>query len=260
MSATRLRIEDREGVRWITIDRPEARNALDETTLRELLRAARDIRRDETVRVAVLTGAGDRAFVAGADIRAMERLSPLEAKRFSRLGQKLTQALEDLPVPVLAAVQGFALGGGLELALACDWIVAARSARFGQPEVGLGLVPGFGGTQRLARRVGAARARELVFTGRTIDADEAYRLGLVERVVEDGRLRDEVDAVARELAAKPRVALAQAKAALQVSTEVDLATGLRYENEAFALTFSTEDAREGMRAFLEKRKAAFRGR
>jgi len=254
-----LLLERDAGVATVTINRPQALNALNPATLQELLACSDELQHDRGVHCVLLTGAGDRAFVAGADIAAMETMSPFEARGFSRLGQRVMRMWEELPVPVIAAVNGFALGGGLELALACDLIVAADSAKFGQPEINLGITPGFGGTQRLARRVGVAAARWLIYSGDMIAAAEAFRLGLVYRVLPSSELMPEVRKMAATLAGKAPIALQQAKAAINVGTEVDLEDGCRYEAEAFALTFGSQDRSEGMRAFLEKRRAVFKG-
>jgi len=243
----------------LTINRPQALNALNPATIAELQRCCDELRGDRAVRCAIVTGAGDRAFVAGADIAAMEAMSALEARTFARRGQGLMRALEEWPVPVIAAVNGFALGGGLELALACDLILASASAQFGQPEINLGIIPGFGGTQRLARRIGVAAARLLIYSGDLVGADEALRLGLVNRVMPAMELMTAARQLAATLASKAPVALQQAKAAINVSGGVDLDDGCRYEAEAFAVTFGTDDRREGMRAFLEKRRPAFKG-
>jgi len=259
MSYTNIRVEP-GAVTVLTVDRPKSLNALDPDTLREMLRSVRDLRRDGTVRVLIVTGAGDKAFVAGADIARMVEMSAVEAKEFARLGQRLTSAIEDLPIPAIAAVNGFALGGGLELALACDWIIASEKARFGQPEVNLGIIPGFGGTQRLARRIGETRAREMIFGGDMIDASTALGFGLVNRVVKPEELLSEARAAAGKLAAKAPIALQQAKLAIRHGADVDLESGLRLEAEAFAVAFSSEDRSEGMKAFLEKRSPTFRGR
>lgn len=260
MSYQNLRCQVDGPVATLTVDRPKALNALDPETLREMLRCLRDLRRDGTVRALVVTGSGDKAFVAGADIARMVQMSVVEAKEFSRLGQRVTSAIEELPIPVLAAVNGYALGGGLELALACDWIVASERARFGQPEIHLGILPGFGGTQRLARRIGPGRAREMIFGGEMIDAETARQWGLVNAVVPHGELLERAQQTAAKLAAKAPVALAQAKLAIRHGLDIDLESGLRLEAEAFAVAFSTEDRLEGMKAFLEKRVASFRGR
>jgi enoyl-CoA hydratase len=250
----------REGaVSIVTVNRPQALNALNPATLDELLRCCDEIRQDHATRCLIVTGAGEKAFVAGADIAAMAAMSPLQGREFSRHGQRLMFTLEDLPIPVIAAVNGFALGGGLELALACDLIIASQSAKFGQPEINLGIIPGFGGTQRLTRRVGVGTARLIIYSGEMIGADEALRLGLADRVVPLAELMPEAQKLAATLAAKAPVALQQAKAAINVGNEVDLQDGCRYESEAFAVTFGSEDRSEGMRAFLDKRRPAFKG-
>jgi enoyl-CoA hydratase len=189
----------------------------------------------------------------------MQEMSAVEGRRFARLGHKLMHALEDLAVPVIAAVNGFALGGGLELALACDFMIAASSARFGQPEINLGVIPGFGGSQRLPRRVGIARARELIYSGDMIDAAEALRIGLVNRVVPAEQLAGAVDERAAALAAKAPVAVEQAKAAINAVAEADLTTACAYEASAFGITFATADKAEGMKAFLERRTPTWKG-
>ncbi len=260
MSYENIRFEVEGALGTLTIDRPKALNALNPDTLRELLRCLRGARHQPELRAIVLTGAGDKAFVAGADIAAMSTLSVLEAREMARLGQRVTTAIEDLPIPVIAAVNGFALGGGMEMVMACDLVVASERARFGQPEINLGIIPGFGGTQRLARRVGAPRAREMIYGGEMIDAETAHRWGLVNRVVKPEDLLAEARKLAAALSAKPAVALAQAKLAIHGGLDVDLESGLRLEAEAFAVTFSTEDRREGMAAFLGKRPAKFTGR
>jgi enoyl-CoA hydratase len=250
----------REGaVGTVTVNRPQALNALSPATLDELLRCCDEIRQDHAVRCLIVTGVGEKAFVAGADIAAMVAMSPMQGREFSRHGQRLMYALEDLPIPVIAAVNGFALGGGLELALACDLVIASQSAKFGQPEINLGIIPGFGGTQRLARRVGVAAARLMIYSGEMIGADEALRLGLVNRVVPAGDLMAEVQKLAAALAGKAPIALQQAKAAINAGSEIDLQDGCRYESEAFTVTFGSEDRTEGMRAFLDKRRPAFKG-
>ena len=251
----------REGaVAVVILNRPKQLNALDPATLRELARAIRDIRRDGDVRAVLVMGTGDKAFSAGADIGAMAAMSAAEGHAYSRLGHDVLARLEALPVPVVAALNGVALGGGLELALACDLIVASEKARLGQPEINLGLIPGFGGTQRLVRRIGQTRARELVYLGQAVTAEEALRIGLVNRVVPHDRLAAEASGLARELAGKAPLALAQAKRATAVAADADLETGCRYEVEAFGVTFAADDRVEGLRAFLDKRPPAWKGR
>jgi enoyl-CoA hydratase len=259
MSESNVKFEYADAVAVLTIDRPKALNALNAATLSELGERVGDLR-GAGVRAAVITGAGEKAFVAGADIAAMEAMDPIEARRFARLGQAVFRSIEELPIPVIAAVNGFALGGGLELALACDWILASERARFGQPEINLGIIPGFGGTQRLPRRVGLSRARELIYTGRMVDAQEALRIGLINRIVAADELLAAARETAAELASKAPIAVGQAKAALNAGADLDLENACRYESETFAVCFATTDRSEGMRAFLEKRPAQFKGK
>lgn len=254
-----IRVDRAAAVVTVTVNRPHALNALDSATLTELQQCAAEIRRNTAVRCAVITGAGERAFVAGADIAAMVEMSAREGRAFARHGQQVMHEIEDLPIPVIAAVNGFALGGGLELALACDLILASEVAKFGQPEINLGIIPGFGGTQRLSRRIGVAAARALIYTGDLIDATEALRLGLVHRVLAPPALMPETLRLATTLAGKSPIAMQEAKAALNAGAEIDLADGCRYEAEAFAVAFGTQDRIEGMRAFLEKRSPSFKG-
>ncbi len=248
------------GVVTLRVQRPAALNALDGPTLQALGAVVRTLRDDASVRAVVVTGAGEKAFSAGADIAAMAAMGGEQGHGYSRLGHEVLAALEALEVPVVAAVNGVALGGGLELALACDFIVAAERARLGLPEITLGLVPGFGGTQRLVVRVGLARARELIYLGGMVKAPEALALGLVDKVVPDDRVLAEATALAETLAQRAPVALRQAKRATRVAADGALAAGLRYEIEAFGVTFATEDRVEGLRAFLEKRPPAWKGR
>lgn len=250
---------ERDGaVAVLTFQRPEKLNALDPAMI-DALDARLEELSDGDVRCAILTGAG-KAFVAGADIAAMASLSPVEAKRFADRGQDVAARLERLPFPVIAAVNGFALGGGCELALACDFIWASDKARFGQPEVNLGVIPGFGGTQRLARRVGIGRARELVFSGAMIGAEPAKAMGLVNEVVPVAELLDRVKEVARTIAAKGPLAVAAAKRVMLRGEGESLGAACELEAQAFAGLFGSEDQREGMKAFLEKRAASFQGR
>lgn len=244
----------------LTVNRPAALNALNRRVLEEIAQVLRDVRHDLAVHVLIVTGAGDRAFVAGADIAAMAEMSAVEGLEFSRLGHRVMQSFEDLPIPVIAAVNGFALGGGLELALACDLIVAGEKARFGQPEINLGLIPGFGGTQRLPHRIGHARARELIMTGEMIDAKTALELRLVNAVVPPADLIDAARKLAAKLAAKPPLALRQAKAALRAAFTMEEDAGLRFEQEAFGVAFAGADRVEGTKAFLEKREPKWQGR
>jgi enoyl-CoA hydratase len=251
-----VRSERRGPVAVLTLDRPDALNALDRATLAALEQAIAGAR--EAVAV-VITGAG-RAFAAGADIAEMRGFTAEQAESFSRLGHRVFAALEELPVPSIAAVNGYALGGGCELACACDWIYASEKARFGQPEVKLGIIPGFGGTSRLARRVGIAWAKELVLGGEPIKAELAERIGLVNRVFPADELVEAAVRAGEAIASCGPLAVARAKRVLQESQGVDPRTAHALEQNAFGLLFASEDREEGMSAFLEKRDAAFRGR
>ena len=259
-AANPIRVEDEPGpggpgqIRWLTIDRPQALNAIDVATMQALGRAIEACAASPALRAVIVTGSGERAFVAGADVAALATMNAAESAAFSRLGQTVFDGLERLPVPVIAAVNGHALGGGCELALACDFIYAATTARFGMPEARLGAIPGFGGTVRLPRRVGTARARELLFTAAVVDATEALRLGLVNRVVEPAGLRDEVRRVAGEICARAPLAVAAAKRALREGFDRPTSEAMALEADLFGALFSTEDLRMGMRAFLDKDK------
>lgn len=236
----------------LTINRPAALNALNSQVLSELAEAVNTVADDDDIYVVVITGSG-KAFVAGADIGEMKDLTPLEGKEFGQFGSAVFSMIENLPKPVIAAVNGFALGGGCELAMSCDIRIAGEKAKFGQPETGLGITPGFGGTQRLPRIVGKSMAKELIFTGRTVPAATALEIGLVDRVVSQEELLPTALALAEEIGKNAQVAVRQAKAAINHGMDVDLATGLAFEAEAFGMCFSTEDQLEGMTAFVEKR-------
>jgi enoyl-CoA hydratase len=252
--------ERRGEVALLTLSRPEQLNALSSRMLGALAARVAEVAADPALRAVIVTGSG-RAFAAGADIAEMQRMTAQEALAFSRLGHDTFAALEALPVPVIAAVNGFALGGGLELALACDWIYAARRARLGQPEVNLALIPGFGGTSRLPRRVGPGWARELVLTGEPVGAETAERIGLVNRVFEDeAALLEGALATAQALAKKGPLALARAKRVLHEGQDADLRVAHALEQQAFAALFASEDRDEGLAAFVEKREPRFRGR
>lgn len=250
-------IQDRLAI--LTFNRPKALNALNRALLGEFAQALDRLEESEDVRVLVLTGSGDKAFVAGADITEINQLGPLGAKQFARRGQEAINRLSQLPIPVIAAVNGYALGGGTEMALACDFVYAAETAQFGLPEINLGIIPGFGGTQRLARLIGPNMAREMIFSGKMINAAEALRLGIVNKVCAPDQLIGDVQATAAAIAQKGRVALRAAKQAINNGMNVDLASGLALEIDAFALCLASPDAREGTRAFLEKRKPKFTG-
>jgi enoyl-CoA hydratase len=255
-----LLIEDRGGVRTITLNRPDKLNALNQATISQLHAAFEAAGADAAVRVVILTGAGPKAFVAGADIAEMNGLSPVQARDFSRAGQRLMSRIEQLGKPVIAMVNGFALGGGLELAMACHLRIAADSAKFGQPEVNLGLIPGFGGTQRLLRLCGRAAALELCLLGENVDAARALQLNLVTRVVAKDELEAETRKLADKLAAAAPQALRGMLDAIIVAGEAALDAGLEFETQAFAVTFSTDDMREGTSAFLARRPPVFTGR
>ena len=250
---------DRGSVRHLTINRPDKLNALNRETLTELTVAFEQARHDDAVRAVVLAGAGDKAFVAGADISELNTLSPIQAQAFSRAGQQLMRGIERFPKPVIARIQGFALGGGMELAMSCHLRIASDKARFGQPEINLGLIPGFGGTQRLMRLAGRGAALELCLTGATIDAARALALGVVTRVVAADQLDAEVTALADQLAASAPHALAGILDAVVLGEDMPLDQALDYETKAFALCCTTADMREGTQAFLERRKAQFTG-
>ena len=260
MDPTPLLIADDAGVRTITLNRPEKLNALNRATIDALHAAFDAAKRDETVRVVVLAGAGGKAFVAGADIGELAALSPAQALEFSRHGQALMTKIERLGKPVVASLGGFALGGGMELAMACHVRIASENAKLGQPEINLGVMPGFGGTQRLLRLAGRSAAIELCLVGAPIAAQRAHELGAVTRVVPHAELEAETTKLARQLAASAPHALRGILDAIVLGGECAIDAGLDYESQAFAVCVSTDDMREGTRAFLEKRKAAFSGR
>ncbi|HLM76906.1 MAG TPA: enoyl-CoA hydratase-related protein [Rubrobacteraceae bacterium] len=250
---------EEDGIVVLTVDRQEKLNSLNQQVLEEIRQALLGLEEDPP-RVTIVTGAGERSFVAGADIAEMNEMSALEAKRLSELSHEAMGLLDRSLVPTIAAVNGFALGGGCELALACDIRIAAENALFGFPEVTLAILPGMGGTQRLPRLVGPGIAKELIFSGRRIDAEEARTFNLVNRVVPEGEALNEARELAEEIASNGPVAVRHTKAAVNKAQDVDLASGLEYEADQFALLFGTEDAREGMGAFVEKREPEFKGR
>jgi enoyl-CoA hydratase len=252
---------DRDGgVAVVTVNRPDAMNAVDVEHAHELRRTLEQLAGDEEVRVVVLTGAGEKAFIAGADIKYMQRLRVHEGLRWAELGQACAALLEAMPKPTIAAINGYALGGGCELALACDIRIASSSAKLGQPEINLGILPGWGGSQRLARTTTLGYAKELVFTGRMVDAAEALDRGLVNAVYEPGELMTKTRELCAALAAKSPVALAAAKEATNLALSGDHSGNLRTEAHLFSMAFATEDQKEGMAAFVEKREPRFGGR
>ena len=254
-----VRWEKQDRVALVTLDRPKALNALNAEVIEAFGRVLDELELDREIGALVVTGAG-RAFVAGADVAAMRTLTPLEAEAFSALAHRTFGRLETLAIPTIAAVNGFALGGGCELALACDFIFASREAKIGQPETKLGLIPGFGGTSRLVRRVGLAWAKQLVLVGDPIDAEEALRIGLVNRVFEAAELVSAAMAVARAAASRAPVATRLAKQVMQEGQDADVRTAHALEQRAFGLVFATQDRVEGTTAFVEKRDAKFEGR
>ncbi|MGP6145923.1 enoyl-CoA hydratase-related protein [Jeotgalibaca sp. A122] len=251
-----LKVE--KGIGLLTINRPQSLNTLNTEVLTELARALDSIARSEAIRVLIITGAGDKSFVAGADINEMLAKNTIEAHTFSTLGNTVFSKIADLRQPVIAAINGFALGGGLELALACDIRIASTNARVGQPEVKIGVIPGFGSTKRLSRIVGLSRAKEYIFTGRTIKADEALRVGLFNRVVEPENLLDEARLMASDIVRNAPLAVENAKRTVNTSYEMPVSDALTLEENAFSFLFSTQDQKEGMQAFIEKRAASFK--
>ena len=248
-----------EQIATITFNRPEVLNALNEASLKEFSHAIDNVAENGDISVLILTGAGDKAFVAGADIKEFLTFNALKAKNFSEMGHGVVNKLQELPIPVIAAVNGFALGGGCEVVIACDFIYASENAMFGLPEINLGIIPGFGGTQRLPRLIGKNRAKEMIFTGKMIPAAEAQAMGLVNKVCAQDELMDDVLNVAKIIVAKGKVSLRAAKEAINTGMDVDLKTGCRIEIDAFAICLASPDAKEGTQAFLEKREADFKG-
>lgn len=259
MSYENILFEVEDGVGVLTFNRPKALNALNPKTLEEVADVIGRVKNDPNTRVLLLTGAGEKAFVAGADITEFQKMNPLQARQFAERGQEIFFQLEQLAIPVIAVVNGFALGGGCELAMSCDFIYASENAKFGQPEINLGIIPGFGGTQRLARLVGRAKAKELCMTAEMIDAQQAKDLGLVAKVFPPDQLLEETMKVANAMAAKAPVALRAIKQIVDRGCDVDLKSGCALEAESFGVCFSSLDAKEGIAAFLEKRKPNFQG-
>ena len=252
--------EKRENIAIITINRPKVLNALNQTVLDELEMVIDAIAEDSSIQGAVITGSGEKAFVAGADISEFKGISVEEARKMSRRGQELFGRLEALPIPVIAAVKGFALGGGLELAMSCTFRYATPDARVGQPEVKLGLIPGYGGTQRLARLVGRSKAMEICMTARMVKAEEALKIGIIDRIVEEGDLVDTAVEAIQAILVNAPIAVSYCKRAVLEGLELPFDAAAKLESQLFGLTFATEDKDEGISAFLEKRPAEFKGR
>ncbi|CDI48541.1 short-chain-enoyl-CoA hydratase [Clostridium tetani] len=252
-------LKKENGIAEITINRPKSLNALNSETLNELGVAIKDISENDDVKVVIITGAGEKAFVAGADITEMENLNAKQGRELARLAQKVFSDIEHMPQIVIAAVNGYALGGGCELSMACDIRLASKNAKFGQPEVNLGITPGFAGTQRLPRLVGKGTAKELILTTDMIDAEEAYRIQLANKVYESEELMDKARELAQKIMNKAPYAVSLAKAAINDGMNMDTESAYKYEADIFGLCFATEDQKEGMKAFLQKRKSNFKG-
>lgn len=260
MGFENLILEKEDYLAILYINRPKALNALNAETLYELEAAIKDVKADPNIKVLIVTGTGDKSFVAGADITFMLPLSPAEGRFFSDVGERVMRGVELMEKPVIAAINGFALGGGCELAMACDIRLASENAVFAQPEVGLGVIPGFGGTQRLPRLIGEGRAKELTFTADVINAQEAYRIGLVNHIYPLDQLMDEARKLAKKLATKAPLAVGYAKFAINKGLQVDIDTAMSIESDMFGMCCATEDKFEGMGAFVEKRKPQFKGK
>ncbi len=260
MGFKNILVEKEAGIAIIEINRPEERNALNLETIAELEKALDAASADSEVRVVILTGAGEKAFASGGDLRELKEMTAIEGRKFAELGHRITRKIEEMEKPVIAAVNGYALGGGCEVAIACDIIIASENAKFGHPEVSIGISPGWGTTQRLPRWVGVARAKEIIFTSDMIDAAEARRMGLINRVVPKGELMKYAREMANKIASKAPVAIKYSKAAIHEGIIEESLKGLAYEIVLFSRCFETEDQKEGMRAFLEKRKPEFKGK
>jgi len=259
MSYNNIIVEKKNGIATIIMNRPQVLNALDKETLEELRKAVEELENDPAIHVAILTGK-DKAFIAGADIKQMQHMNTLQAKEFSALGHQLLQNIENSRLPYIAAVNGYALGGGCEVMMACDIILASANAKIGQPEINLGIHPGFGGTQRLPRIVGTIKAKEMLLTGDAIDAQEAYRIGLVNKVVDHEKLMEEAEKLAQKITTKSGVQTRFIKALVNDGSNIDLPSACALEIAYFSSSFSTEDQKEGMTAFLEKRKPLFKAK
>lgn len=260
MTYQNILVEAKEGIGTLTINRPKALNALNVDTLNEIIRGINELEIDKSVDVIIITGAGDKAFIAGADIAAMKEMGKSDAENFVHIGHHTMKSLRECEKPVIAMVNGYALGGGTEMVLACDFVYASENAKFGLPEVSLGIFPGFGGTQRLPRHIGEQRAKELIFSGKTITAQEAYDWGIVNKVVPQERLLEETLSIAGAICKKGQVAVRLAKRAINKGLCQTLSHAMETERDIFVECFNTNDRKEGMTAFLEKRKPSFAGK
>ena len=258
MSYQTLIFEEKDQIAYITLNQPKSLNALSQQVLEELGAVAEELKQSDSIKVVIISGAGDRAFAAGANIKEMSTISPQQAQSLSLLGNKVFEAIANLPQPVIGAVNGYALGGGCELSLACDIRLASDKAVFGQPEVHLGILPGFGGSQRLPRLVGPARAKEIIYTGRNVKADEALTIGLVNQVVPADLLMAEADKLANLILDQGQLAVQKAKLAIDLGLDLPLNRALEVEAEMFGNLFATEDQKEGMQAFIDKRQPDFK--
>ena len=252
-------VEKKEGIGTIKINRPKVLNALNKETMQEISKAIDELNQDKKIKVAILTGEG-KAFIAGADINQMKDMTSLEAKEFAELGHSMLLKIENSRLPFIAAINGYALGGGCETIMACDICIASESAKLGQPEINLGVHPGFGGTQRLPRLVGRMKAKELLLTGETINADEACRIGLINMVVEDNNLIETTEKIAKKIASKSPIQTDFIKSLVNKGTDIDIHSACSLEISYFSSSFSTKDQKEGMSAFLEKKKPTFTGK
>ncbi len=259
MSYKTIKLEIAESIATLTFNRPDAMNAINQEMLDETRNALNELKKNESVKVLILTGEG-RAFIAGADIKTLSGFSPLEAKTFAECGQSLYFEIEAMDIPIIACVNGFALGGGCEIAMSCDFIYASEKSKFGQPEINLGIIPGFGGTQRLSRLIGKAMAKELCMTGKNIGAAEAREIGLVTRVFPPDSLIEETMKTAKEIAGKGMVSLRALKHVIDNGYDVDLKNGCIMEVDAFSICFASPDMKEGTSAFIEKRAPEFKGK
>ena len=259
MAYKNIIVEKKDGIANLKINRPQALNSLNKETIIEISKAVTELNNDNETKVVILTGEG-KAFIAGADIKQMSNMTPLEAKEFSELGHELLNKIEDSRLPFIAAVNGFALGGGCETLLACDIVIAAKDAKIGQPEINLGVHPGFGGTQRLPRLVGKMKGKELLLTGRNIGAEEAHEIGLINKVVDNEKLMEEANNIAVSIAKKSTVQTNFIKSLVNKGMDIDLNKANALEISYFSSSFSTHDQKEGMKAFIEKRKPMFKGK